>query len=190
MHRPPSASATVAHADTAETNQGRPLIRTHGEVHGPLAVLSASLLEQLCTTGYERCDDGSEPRLVLNHITPEEPSPFRRRAQATFVLSLMELPEVPEGGTMTLYPYLVRSLSNMLLVSVPDEAIHFLTLETGHFVEPVGAGLIGRLVARIEPVASSVLVVDNVFVPDLEPELWQGHEHTLALAAAGRRLAE
>ena len=102
----------------------------------------------------------------------------------------MELPEIPEGGAITLYPYLVRSLSNMLLVLVPDEAVHFLTLEMGHFVEPVGPRLVQRLVARIEPVASSVLVVDNTFVPDLEPELWQGDEHTLALAAAGRRLAE
>ena len=190
MHRPPSTPDTVAQPDTAAAHQGRPLIGTHGEVGGALATLSASLLEHLCTIGYDHSAEGDEPRLVLNHITPEQPVPYRRRAQATFVLSLMELPEIPEGGAIMLYPYLVRSLSNMLLVSVPDEAVHFLTLEMGHFVEPVGPGLIGRLVERIEPVASSVLVVDNVFVPDLEPELWQGDEHTLALAAAGRRLAE
>ncbi len=190
MHRPPSASDTVAQADTAAAHPARPGIATHGEVRGALAALSADLLEHLCTRGYDRSAEGDEPRLVLNHITPEEPAPFRRRAQATFVLSLMALPEIPEGGAITLYPYLVRSLSNMLLVLVPDEAVHFLTLEMGHFVEPVGPRLVERLVARIEPVASSVLVVDNTFVPDLEPELWQGDEHTQALAAAGRRLAE
>ena len=42
--------------------------------------------------------------------------------------------------------------------------------------------------ARLAPLAESTLVVDNVFVPDLEPELWGGDEQTAALRRAGERL--
>jgi ribulose-5-phosphate 4-epimerase/fuculose-1-phosphate aldolase len=190
MQRLRPVTDSAAPAPTAHDGADTPVLRTHGNASARLGALSQALRERLAASGYEERDDAADPRLVLNHITPERPTPFRRRAQATFVLSLMELPEVPDGGSLALYPYLVRSLSNMLLVSVPGVAVHFLTPEMGHFVEPEGPDFIERLIQRIEPVASSVLVIDNVFVPDLEPELRQGDEHTRALSEAGRRLAE
>ena len=42
--------------------------------------------------------------------------------------------------------------------------------------------------ARLAPLAESTLVVDNIFTPDLEPELWGGDEQTAALRRAGERL--
>jgi hypothetical protein len=162
----------------------------HGSPSPGLSELSAALITQLASAGYGLEDDAPMPRLVLNHITPEQPIVYRRRAQATFVLSLMELPEIPEDPTKSLYPYLVRSLSNMLLVYVPGEAVHFLTLELGHYVEPEGPRFAERLVDRVRPIASSNLVIENVFDTDLERELHEGDDRTEALAAAGRRLAE
>jgi hypothetical protein len=185
-HRVTSAPHQVAAAATAAT----PIFTRHGSPSAGLAGLSAALSTQLADSGYTLRDDAEMPRLVLNHISPEQPTIYRRRAQATFVLSLMELPEIPAEPTKTLYPYLVRSLSNMLLVYVPGEAVHFLTLELGHYVEPEGPGFAKRLVERIRPIASSVLVIENVFVADLEPQLHEGDEHTEALALAGRRLAD
>jgi ribulose-5-phosphate 4-epimerase/fuculose-1-phosphate aldolase len=43
---------------------------------------------------------------------------------------------------------------------------------------------------RLAPLAKSKLVIDNEFVPDLEPELWDGDENTVELAEAGRRMEE
>ena len=189
MQQPPTVP--MPHSVEADgTNPERPTVRVHGQPSAGLVNLSAALLEQLCASDYERRDDVDSPRLVLNHITPVRPAPFRRKAQATFVVSLMELPQLPADLTKSLYPYLVRSLSNMLLVVVPGDSAHFLTPELGHFVEPEGPGFIERLVDRIFPVVSSVLVIDNDFVPDLEPELWNGDAITAALADAGRRLEQ
>jgi hypothetical protein len=43
---------------------------------------------------------------------------------------------------------------------------------------------------RLAPLAKSRLVIENDFVPDLEPELWDGNEHTKELAIAGKRMDE
>jgi ribulose-5-phosphate 4-epimerase/fuculose-1-phosphate aldolase len=40
----------------------------------------------------------------------------------------------------------------------------------------------------VAPLASTRLVINNVFETDLEPELWEGTDDTRALMAAGRRL--
>jgi hypothetical protein len=183
------AAITLPH-HAADTAIDRPAFTTHGRPSPGLVQISAGLIQRLVDTGYERLGAVGEPRLVINHITPEAPTVFRRRAQGTFVLSLLEMPAIPEEPTKALYPYLVRSLSNMLLVYVPGEAVHFVTLELGHYVEREGPDLIDRLVRRIEPIASSVLVIDNTFTSDLESELWEGDALTDALAEAGRRLAE
>jgi ribulose-5-phosphate 4-epimerase/fuculose-1-phosphate aldolase len=47
-----------------------------------------------------------------------------------------------------------------------------------------------EIYSRLEPLATSRLVIDNEWVPDLEPELWDGDEITADIAAAGRRLDE
>jgi len=140
--------------------------------------------------GYAYEDSPEAPRLVINFITPDRARPYRRRSKATFVVSVIELPEMPKDPVRALYPYIVRALSNMMIAYTPGEGAHFLTLELGHYVEPEGPAFYERVYARVNPIACSVLVIDNVFEPDLEPELWNGDEQTEALYRAGRKLAE
>ena len=148
------------------------------------------MAEALERKGYVRNSSGEVPKLVLNFITPDDPRPYRRRSQATFVLSLMELALIPPEPVKGLYPYLVRSLSNMLLAYLPGREAHFFTLDLGHYVEPEGRDFYDRLVERIHPMASATLVIKNRFEPDLEPELWEGDELTEALSRAGKVLDE
>jgi ribulose-5-phosphate 4-epimerase/fuculose-1-phosphate aldolase len=166
------------------------VVTFRGKPSAGLQDLAASLKEALTRAGY-RYEEGAEtPRLVLNFITPEAPTPFRRRAQAIFVVSILELPELPEEPIKALYPYLVRSLSNMLLVYTPGKGARFVTLELGHYVEPEGEAFAERLLSRIRPLASSTLVIDNRYETDLEEVLWQGDEVTASLGLAGKRLAD
>jgi len=162
----------------------------HGEPTPGLVPFAEGLKEVFIKHGYAYEENPEAPRLVLNFITKERAKPYRRRAKATFVVSLMELPEVPAEPIKELYPYLVRALSNMLVAYVPGKGAHFLTLELGHYTEPEGEDFFERVFARINPIACSVLVIDNIFEPTLEPELWQGDELTAALARAGKKLAE
>jgi hypothetical protein len=106
------------------------------------------------------------------------------------VASVLELPRFPEEPIKELYPYLVRALSNVLLAYVPGEGAAFLTLELGHYREKEGEGFYERVAERLLPIACSRLVIDNIFVPDLEPELWEGDELTESMHRAGRKLKE
>ncbi len=162
----------------------------HGEPTPGLVPFAEGLKEVFLKNGYQYEEKPEAPRLVLNFITPERPKPYRRRAKATFVVSVMELPEMPEDPIKALYPYLVRALSNMMIAYTPGEGAHFLTLELGHYMEPEGENFFERVYARVNPIACSVLVIDNVFEPTLEPELWHGDEQTEALYRAGKKLAE
>jgi ribulose-5-phosphate 4-epimerase/fuculose-1-phosphate aldolase len=161
-----------------------------GEPTPGLQAILPQLIEELEDEGFRFEKAPETPRLVLNAITPAAPRPYRRRAQGTLVVSLLELNEIPQDPIAALYPYLVRALSNMLLAYVPKREAHFLTLELGHYREVYGENFADRLAQRILPVANSVLVVENRFEPDLEPELWQGDELTRAMGQAGIRLAE
>ncbi len=144
--------------------------------------------EALEAEGYLYDPSADSPRLVLNFTSIQRPRPYRRRAQATFVLSLVEVEELPEEPVKGMYPYLVRTLSNMLLAYIPGREAHFFTLDLGHYAELEGEGFFERLVARIHPMASATSVIKDRFDPDLEPELWDGDELTQALSEAGRVL--
>lgn len=66
-----------------------------------------------------------------------------------------------------------------------------MTLERGHVVVPGGQDMddfMGELYDRLEPLATSTLVVDNVFETDLPEELWDGTEATRSIGRAGLRL--
>lgn len=167
-----------------------PLFSSQGHPSPGLRALAQALKEGFSEQGY-RYEEGAEaPQLVLNFITPQAPLPFRRKAQAVFVLSLIELPELPREPIPAFYPYLVRALSNMLLVYVPGTGAHFVTLELGHYIEPEGEGFKERLLERIRPIASSRLVIDNAFIPDLEEDLRGGDALTASLCHAGKKLAD
>lgn len=167
-----------------------PVFTVVGQPSPNLAHLVPALKSVFEAHGYRYEEAPEFPRLVLNCVTPASPKPYRRKAQGTLVVSLLELSSIPHEPISTLYPYLVRALSNQLVVLTPDQQAHFLTLELGYYVEPGGPDFVERLYRRIQPIASSVLVVNNRFETDLEPELWQGDACTRALAWAGAKLAE
>lgn len=145
--------------------------------------------------GHTFLDDPDQASLVVNFFDPEHPRPFRRRGQAVFVTSVSEVESpfdhpIPQG-----YPLLVRSLSNLFIGlhgnggETPDA--HFITPEQGYYVV-VGnhdeTAYFDRVYGRIRPLATSRLVIDNVFDADLEPELWQGDEVTESIHRAGARM--
>ena len=149
--------------------------------------LRAALLER----GYEELDDGKKARLVLNFIDRADPRPFRRVAKSTFVASIWAEKDIPEDFLSHAYPVLVRALSNLAVCVVPGREARFLTPEQGNYAvthEGDDDTFLHAVAARLAPLAESTLVVDNVFTPDLEPELWGGDEQTAALRRAGERL--
>lgn len=163
----------------------------HGEPNDSINSLAHGLTDVLIAHGYKYEPNSHAPGLVLNFIKQEKPAAYRRRSQATFVISLIELHVEPDDPIRVLYPYLVRSLSNMLLVYIPKKKkIHFLTLDLGHYVEFDGDEFFKRIFLRIHPMASSTLIVNNRFEPDLPPELWEGDELTRSLSEAGKNLSE
>ncbi len=148
--------------------------------------------------GHRLVDDPDQASLVINPFTRDDPKVFRRRGQAVFVVGITELAAgeksvdqaIPEG-----YPLLVRSLANLLIgVTEPGDSApdaHFITPEQGHY-RVNGTADRGRffekVYERVEPLATSRLVIDNVFEPDLPEELWHGDEITASIRRAGKKL--
>jgi ribulose-5-phosphate 4-epimerase/fuculose-1-phosphate aldolase len=167
-----------------------PSFSISGQPTASLTALFEQLPQVLQARGYEFDTTSENPKAVLNFIRADKPQPFRRKAQGTMVVSFLELPQMPADPIAGLYTYLVKALSNMLVVYVPGQGAHFLTLELGQYHEPEGPRFAERLFERIHPIASSVLVVNNRFEPDLESDLWQGDALSRSLREAGSKLAE
>jgi len=165
--------------------------RFHWFTEGLRAVMEAK--------GHRFVEDPLDASLVVNVFPPDDPRSFRRRAQAVFVVSVTEL----EGGEKQTvreamprgYPFLVRSLSNLLIgLTGPESAnpdAHFITPEQGHYRvrgREDRTEFFHRVYARIEPLATSRLIIDNVFEADLPEALWEGDEITDSIRRAGERL--
>jgi ribulose-5-phosphate 4-epimerase/fuculose-1-phosphate aldolase len=156
------------------------------------------LTTEMDRAGYTRLDTpGPTTNVVLHSVDAAAPRPYRRKAAPTFVISIAELNEVPDDRIELLrvgYPLLVRSLANLMVMvcDTPDGLIvRFVTLEQG--VYGVGPGRTDAELARlafdrIEPLASSQLVIANDFVADLPEHLWSGDEQTAQMLRAGRSL--
>ena len=158
-----------------------------GEEHEPLADLTAGIVSALERRGFEDAN-GSTPELVLNLVDPAQPRPFRRRSRGTFAAALWSLPEPPADALRETYPMLVRALANISLCYVPGHGVLFTTMERGCYLVPEGPDLAETVVARLEPLATAHLVIDNEFRRDLEPELWGGDDLTREIGRIGRRL--
>src|SRR5262245_53950351 len=88
----------------------------HGEALTPLQKWFVDGIErELLNHGHPKPTNGTPPELVLNVIDPVRPRPFRRNAQGTFVVSIVQVEEEPEDLLRAAYPVLVRSLSNLLV---------------------------------------------------------------------------
>ncbi|MCA9738418.1 MAG: class II aldolase/adducin family protein [Gemmatimonadetes bacterium] len=147
--------------------------------------------------GHTWVDDPDAAKLVVNFFRGAEPRPFRRRAQAVFLAGVADVDGPFDSHLVHGYPLLIRSLSNLFIALVDGEAqdpdIHFVTPEQGHYVV---AGNCDRpqyfeqVYRRIEPLASSRLVIDNVFDEDLPEALWNGDGITESIHRAGQHLNE
>lgn len=136
-----------------------------------------------------------QPELVINVIDQARPRPFRRNSQGTFVISVVQVDHEPEELLRAAYPVLVRSLSNLLvyITRSPEGAkVNFVTLEQGYstLAAPDGDAdeFFAEVYRRVAPLASTRLVINNIFERDLPRELWDGDEKTRALGDAGRWL--
>ncbi len=159
-----------------------------------MATFAKRLAAAMQESGHELSEPVPGVGLVFSHVDPEHIRPFRRHAQATYIIALLRLPEHPDDFLRAAYPYMIRSLANLLIAVVGPEAeeeTYFLTLERGYYriapqLDP--AVHVQEVVSRLTPLATSHLIIDNVFDPDLEPELWQGDGHTAELGRAGEIL--
>jgi ribulose-5-phosphate 4-epimerase/fuculose-1-phosphate aldolase len=161
----------------------------------PLAKMAMGLRAAFERRGHEYTKDpeAEDLRIVFNFIDIKNPRPYRRRAKAIFVVAVAVTTERPDNVLRQGYPLLVRSLANLCVYLVrADDAVHtyFVTLEQGYYPAPdlAGEDYFDYVYDRLHPLASSQLVIDNEFVPDLEKELWDGDALTKQLGAAGRRL--
>lgn len=137
--------------------------------------------------GFALVDDIADADFVLNMFDAADPKAFRRASRGTYSASFYELDEVPDDVLKTSYPMLVRTLANVVVLHVPGQGVWFTTMERGTYEisdDPA------EVFERLAPLAKSKLVIDNEFLPDLEPELWDGDEVTADVAAAGRRMGE
>ena len=158
---------------------------------------SEGLLAVMRSEGHRYTRSPNDARLVFNFFPRDRPRPFRRKAQAVFVCAVTEFPSPFTDHITQAYPVLPRALANLAVGLVPSgngmPEAHFVTLEQGHYVvrDEGGRGDYFRQVyARIEPMASSTLVIDNFFEPDLPEALWEGDAATESIRRAGRRLDE
>jgi len=138
--------------------------------------------------------DDEDLGLAVQFLDPGDLKPFRRKSRGTFVVTVVEGPPV-DRVLENCYPMLVRTLSN-LFIYVADEAegrtMHFVTPELGHYTVTYDPDhemeFFQEVYQRLSPLATSRFVLDNIFVPDLPRELWDGDEYTRALREAGKRL--
>ncbi|MCZ7589636.1 MAG: class II aldolase/adducin family protein [Gaiella sp.] len=137
--------------------------------------------------GFRLVEHVADADFVLNMFDANEPKAFRRQSRGTYSASFYELDAVPEDVLKTSYPMLVRTLANVVVLHVPGQGVWFTTMERGTYrisADP------HEVFERLAPLAKSKLVIDNEFLADLEPELWDGDEVTADIGAAGKRMQE
>ncbi|WP_018922766.1 class II aldolase/adducin family protein [Salsuginibacillus kocurii] len=157
------------------------------------------LQQTFANEGYEYLNTPEDDiKLVFNVVDRETPRPYRRKAQGTFVVSIVETEERPQEVHKEAYPYLVRSLANHLMyVSHLEDSteLYFLTPEQGNYSMSFDNNkqddqVFDQIYQRLQPLASSQLVIDNDFYEDLPESLWNGDEITDSLSASGKKLDE
>src|SRR5688572_2178911 len=101
--------------------------------------------------------------IVVHEVDPRAPRAYRRQGKGVFVASVTTLPEA-ECTMQTLYPLVVRTLSNALITIEQETGrAHLVTPEMGHVVLDSG-----DVAQRLTTLASADFVIDNIFEHDLE----------------------
>ena len=154
--------------------------------------LRKAMLDQGYTEVHQA---GPEVAVVLHFLDPANARPYRRKNAPTFVVALAELDAPPSDVLRTGYPLLVRGLANLCVMVSPiveGSSLQFVTLEQGTYAIDTTAGddefFFKSVFSRVEPLATSRLIIGNEFTSDLEPELWEGDHITRQITRAGERL--
>lgn len=159
--------------------------------------LSKGLISTFSKNGFTFKQETDNPlKLVFHFITEDDAKPFRRKAQATFVVGVLESKGKPYDLFKEVYPFLIRSLANHLIYvnhRTGEIDVHFLTPEQGcysiHYKEGEDEQLFfDNIYRRLEPLTSARLVINNQFSDDLPATLWQGDRMTAALSESGKKL--
>jgi ribulose-5-phosphate 4-epimerase/fuculose-1-phosphate aldolase len=169
-----------------------------GEPKGErLRWFAAGLREVMLDQGYTEIDaPGPDVAVVLHFVDPDAARPYRRKNAPTFVVALAELDAPPPDILRTGYPLLVRGLANLCVMvspSGPGSIAQFVTLEQGTYAIDTGTDddqfFFKSVFSRVEPLASSRLVIGNEFTTDLPDALRDGDDVTRQITRAGGRLA-
>ena len=169
-----------------------------GEPQGErLRWFAAGLREVMLDQGYTEIDaPGPDVAVVLHFVDPDAARPYRRKNAPTFVVALAELDAPPSDILRTGYPLLVRGLANLCVMvspSGPGSIAQFVTLEQGTYAIDTGTDddqfFFKSVFSRVEPLASSRLVIGNEFTTDLPDALRDGDDVTRQITRAGGRLA-
>src|SRR3954469_10434701 len=169
-----------------------------GDASGPrLRWFAAGLREVMLDQGYTEVDTpGPDVAVVLHFLDPDAAKPYRRKNAPTFVVALAELDTTPSDMLRTGYPLLVRGLANLCVMLSPSgsgSVAQFVTLEQGTYAIDTGADddqfFFKSVFSRVEPLASSRLVIGNEFSDDLPEAVSAGDDITRQITRAGQRLA-
>ncbi|MCY0879928.1 MAG: class II aldolase/adducin family protein [Firmicutes bacterium] len=156
-----------------------------------IRALRETLMEVMVAHSHEFTSNLEEAGLVFHTVPPDRPRPYRRKSQATFVVGLIPWPGPLDNALASCYPLLVRALANLAIAgSFESSKLHLVTPELGnYFVDQAVPGWQDALYERIAPLATSHLVIDNLFDEDLPPELHRGTRVTEEMREASRTLA-
>ena len=183
----------------AVADRGRVVDRTFARNGTPtpprLAWFVDGLARAMRDRGYtEVGEPGPTVQVVLHVLDADEPRPYRRKNAPTFVVALGHVPEPPTDLLRTGYPLLVRGLANLavLVSDGPDGPVaSFVTLEQGTYRVDHATDddeFFTAVLERVEPLATSRLVIANEFLPDLPESLRSGDDQTAQITRAGERL--
>ncbi len=169
-----------------------------GEPRGErLRWFASGLREVMLDQGYTEVDTpGPDVAVVLHFVDPDAARPYRRKNAPTFVVALAELADAPDDMLRTGYPLLVRGLANLCVMVSPagDGSIaQFVTLEQGTYAIDTGDDddqfFFKSVFSRVEPLASSRLVIGNEFTDDLPDAIRAGDDITRQITRVGQQLA-
>ncbi|WP_088103516.1 class II aldolase/adducin family protein [Halalkalibacter urbisdiaboli] len=160
---------------------------------------SKKLISTFSEHGFCYKDEAVDPlQLVFHFITEDDIKPFRRKAQATFVVSILESHGKPYDLFTEVYPFLIRSLANHFIYvnhQSGKTTLHFLTPEQGCYSIEYREGddvelFFTKVYKRLQPLTCSQLVIDNHYSEDLPADLWAGDRITRSLSTSGKKLDE
>lgn len=171
--------------------------RTDGANSGSLLDWFSSNLAQIIKANdynlVSDAADSDESGIVLHPVDAAAPKSFRRKNRAVFVVAIGEAEDAPEIPLKAGYPYLLRTLANLFILMVKNgksgkPEAYFFTLEQGFYALPYEGddkAFFEEVLARLLPLATSNLIIENEFVTDLPESLWEGDEVTESITRAG-----